>query len=70
MKNLIIGILIVTNVLTIVFANFFVDALNGVFNEEQDGLVNELDKFYFGFCLEAKESGYGTLESYTRLCGE
>ncbi len=70
MKNIIIAVLIATNVLTIASAFLFVDALNIGFDEERGELIDELDRFYYGFCMDAKQSGYGSLESYTRLCGE
>lgn len=70
MKNIIIAVLVFTNVLTIVFGLLFVASLNNVFDDERGELINELDKFYFGFCMDAKDSGYGDLSSYSRLCGD
>ncbi len=31
--------------------------------------IRQLDKFYYGFCLEAKDAGLGS-EDYKRLCGD
>ncbi len=70
MKNIIIAVLITTNILTVGLGYMFVESLNDVVDEEEAGLVNTLDNFYFGFCHDAKESGYGTMESYQRLCGD
>lgn len=65
MKNIIIAVLIVTNIAVVAFAFHVERAETAKFSLR----VQELDNFYYGFCQEVKDSGLGYGKNYQRLCG-
>ncbi len=67
--KIIVTILVITNLLTIGAALSAYDHYRKEANADVSARINELDKFYYGFCLEARQRGMGEGQNYELLCG-
>jgi hypothetical protein len=65
----IVIILIAANIATIIAAEKQIAYVKATEASKFSDKVNELDRFYYGFCDAAKSSGYGSLADYQNLCG-
>jgi hypothetical protein len=69
MKKL-IALLIITNILTLVGGYFYIQNYKQHLDDQFTKRSNELESFYYGFCVYTKELGVTDGLDYQRLCGD
>lgn len=67
---LLVFILIAFNAFTVAAAHNTIEHYKAVEDQKFTDRVNELERFYYGFCIYTKDLGLADGLDYQRLCGD